>query len=89
MPTKLTPKTHKTIVTHVIDGVYLETAAAAAGIAKRTLYDWLSRPGAGHRQLLLAHTQQRRYGRRLGDGQQRQRGFRDQRPADTGGLPVG
>lgn len=41
-PTKLTPEVHARIVKFVRGGVYLETAAAAAGISKRSLYSWLS-----------------------------------------------
>lgn len=42
-PTKLTKEIQNTIVRHVKAGNYLETAAAAAGINKSTLYDWLKR----------------------------------------------
>lgn len=40
-PTKLTPELHKTIVGYARNGAYIETAAAAAGVAKQTLYNWL------------------------------------------------
>ena len=44
-PTKLTPEVQEAIVTAVLAGSYLETAAAAAGINRDTLYHWL-RTGA-------------------------------------------
>lgn len=42
-PTKLTKEIHNTIVRHIKTGNYIETAAAAAGINKKTLYEWLKR----------------------------------------------
>ena len=42
-PTKLTKEIQNTIIRHVRAGNYIETAAAAAGINKTTLYDWLKR----------------------------------------------
>lgn len=45
-PTKLTPKLQERIVGYVRAGAYVETAAAAAGIAKDTLYAWLRRGAA-------------------------------------------
>jgi len=42
-PEKLTPELHKQIVKSITIGAYVETAAAAAGLAKRTFYDWLTR----------------------------------------------
>jgi len=39
--TKLTPQLQETIVNHILRGSYMETAAAAAGIDKTTLYRWL------------------------------------------------
>ena len=42
-PTKLTPEIQQTIVTFMGAGSYVETAAAAAGISKVTLYNWLRR----------------------------------------------
>jgi len=42
-PTKLTKEIHNTITRHVKAGNYIETAAAAAGVNKSTLYDWLKR----------------------------------------------
>jgi hypothetical protein len=38
---KLTPEIHAKIISFVRGGAYIETAAIAAGIGKRTLYDWL------------------------------------------------
>lgn len=46
-PTKLTPKLQEQIVSYLRAGAYVETAAAAAGIAKDTLYAWLRRGAAG------------------------------------------
>lgn len=40
---KLTENTQATIVRSLRAGNYVETAAAAAGISKSTLYDWLRR----------------------------------------------
>lgn len=40
-PTKLTPEIHNRIVNAIKAGNYMETAAAAAGINKSTLYKWL------------------------------------------------
>lgn len=42
-PTKLTQPIHDLIVKFIKGGNYVETAAAAAGINKSTLYDWLKR----------------------------------------------
>ena len=42
-PTKLTPEIQARIVALLRAGNYMETAAAAAGISKQTLYDWLKR----------------------------------------------
>ena len=42
-PTKLTVELQQVIVTFMGAGAYIETAAAAAGISKVTLYDWLRR----------------------------------------------
>ncbi len=42
-PTKLTPEVQQTIVTYLKAGNYVETAAAAAGISKETIYAWLKR----------------------------------------------
>jgi hypothetical protein len=42
-PTKLTKEIHNTIIRYIKAGNYVETAAAAAGINKSTLYDWLKR----------------------------------------------
>lgn len=42
-PDKLTPETQDRIVKMLLAGNYLETAAAAAGITKSTLYEWLRR----------------------------------------------
>jgi transposase len=42
-PTKLTPETQEKILAAVRAGNYLETAAAFAGISKKTLYQWLQR----------------------------------------------
>lgn len=42
-PTKLTPEVRQTIVTYLKAGNYVETAAAAAGINKDTIYEWLKR----------------------------------------------
>lgn len=46
-PTKLTPKLQERVVGFVRAGAYVETAAAAAGISKETLYSWLRRGAAG------------------------------------------
>ena len=48
-PTKLTPEVQKTIVDALAAGVYLETAAAAAGISRETLNEWL-RNGAKYKE---------------------------------------
>jgi transposase-like protein len=42
-PTVLTQEVHDAIVRALHVGAYIETAAAAAGIHKSTLYDWLKR----------------------------------------------
>jgi hypothetical protein len=44
--TKLTPDLQERIVQFVRSGNYVETAAAAAGIHKDTLYDWLKQGAA-------------------------------------------
>ena len=46
-PTKLTPEVQTTIVNALAAGVYLETAASAAGIDRFTLNRWL-KEGARH-----------------------------------------
>lgn len=46
--TKLTPEVHTKIVTLLARGNYVETAAAAAGVGRHTVYDWLKR-GANQR----------------------------------------
>lgn len=40
-PQKLTPEVQEKIVSVIRRGNYIETAAAYAGIAKQTLYNWL------------------------------------------------
>lgn len=40
---KFTPETQARIIRYVKGGVYLETAAASAGIGKSTLHEWLRR----------------------------------------------
>ena len=45
-PTKLTPKLQEQVVGYLRAGAYVETAAAAAGISKETLYSWLRRGAA-------------------------------------------
>lgn len=42
-PTKITPKIQETIVENLKAGNYIETAAAHAGIEKKTLYNWMKR----------------------------------------------
>lgn len=42
-PTKFDPEIANTIIEFIRAGNYVETAAAAAGIVKSTLYDWLKR----------------------------------------------
>jgi hypothetical protein len=42
-PTKLTPEVQQTILTFLGTGAYIETASVAAGICKKTLYNWLRR----------------------------------------------
>lgn len=42
-PTKCTPEITARILSYVEQGNYIEIAAAAAGINKTTLYDWLKR----------------------------------------------
>lgn len=46
-PTKLTPKLQEQVVGYLRAGAYVETAAAAAGIARDTLYVWLRRGARG------------------------------------------
>ena len=41
--TKLTPRVHQQIVSHILTGAYKEHAAAAAGISNATLYEWIRR----------------------------------------------
>jgi hypothetical protein len=40
-PTTFDPDKAKNVITMILAGNYIETAAAAAGVAKSTLYDWL------------------------------------------------
>ena len=42
-PAKLTEDIQETIITYIRAGNYIETAAAAAGISKSTLYFWLKK----------------------------------------------
>ena len=42
-PTKLTPDLQQRVVTLIQGGNYMETAAAAVGICKASLYKWLKR----------------------------------------------
>jgi transposase len=42
-PTKLSPDLQKAIVDAIRAGNYMETAAAFAGVAKQTFYNWLRR----------------------------------------------
>jgi transposase len=42
-PTKLNKEIQEKIVSYIRAGNYVETAAAAAGINKKTLYEWLKR----------------------------------------------
>lgn len=42
-PTKLTPKITREIVELLMQGNYIETAAACVGISKDTLYNWLKK----------------------------------------------
>lgn len=46
-PTKLTPELLEEVVKYVRTGAYVETAAAAAGVSKVSLYDWLKRGKRG------------------------------------------
>ncbi len=46
-PCKLTPAIQSKIVEYIHAGAYIETAAAAAGISKDTLYAWLRRGARG------------------------------------------
>jgi len=46
-PIKLTPDLQARIVAFLGAGAYVETAAAAAGVSKQTLYNWLSRGADG------------------------------------------
>lgn len=48
-PTKLVPETAKKIIELLARGNYLETAAAAAGVHKSTVYDWLKRGARSRR----------------------------------------
>jgi len=47
-PTKLEPAVQEKIIAFIRAGNYLEAAAAAAGITKSTLYDWLKRGAPGN-----------------------------------------
>lgn len=49
-PTKLNDETAKAICDVVAAGNYIETAAAAAGITKETLYEWLRVGAAAHQK---------------------------------------
>jgi len=49
-PTKLTPEVASKIIAFVRTGNYIEAAAAAAGIHKDTLYDWLKRGAPGNEE---------------------------------------
>ncbi len=42
-PTSLTPEVHKSIVENVRKGVFIETAAAAAGVHRSSVYAWKKR----------------------------------------------
>jgi transposase len=42
-PTSLTPEVHKSIVDNVRKGVFIETAAAAAGVHRSSVYKWKTR----------------------------------------------
>lgn len=42
-PAKLTPETHKIIVSAIEKGNYVETAAGLAGVDKQSLYSWLKK----------------------------------------------
>lgn len=42
-PTALTPEIHNRVIAYIKAGGYVETAAAAAGVNKSTLYNWLKR----------------------------------------------
>lgn len=46
-PSLLTPEVHEKIVAVVKGGSLLETAAAVAGVGRRTVYDWLEQGAAG------------------------------------------
>lgn len=46
-PTALTPAVHDEIVKHLRAGAFLVHAAAAAGIAKRTVLEWIERGERG------------------------------------------
>ena len=43
----LTPEVQEKILLHLRVGAYMETAAACAGIAKDTLYNWLKKGARG------------------------------------------
>ena len=45
-PTKLTDAVTLTVCNYLLDGAYIETAAAAAGINKATLHAWLRQAAA-------------------------------------------
>jgi hypothetical protein len=40
-PSSLTPEVHKQIVDAILRGAYIETAAQAAGVSKKSFYQWL------------------------------------------------
>ena len=42
-PSALTPELTALVCKYLSDGAYLETAAAAAGVSKKVLHDWLRR----------------------------------------------
>jgi hypothetical protein len=47
-PSKLTPQLADEIARHVRAGAYVETACIAAGIGRRTFYDWWRRGASDH-----------------------------------------
>lgn len=49
-PTKLNDEIQARIVAFLGAGAYIETAAAAAGVSKQTLYNWLHRGADGERR---------------------------------------
>lgn len=46
-PTKLTPELQKEICATLLQGAYVETAAALHGVTKQTLYEWFKRGNQG------------------------------------------